>query len=162
MTIWWRFNEGCTRRSEIELTTAQAAGELVMQQAASFGLVYGGCASVRNAADRSLKSLVVGGRSDRELTDNELDELAIIATEIMQSIGPHAGLSEWELSALRDLAEGLTHNEIADLRRVSPATVKKRIERARLRLGARNAVQAVAIATKRGLILNELPGSSET
>lgn len=57
--------------------------------------------------------------------------------------------------ALRDLAAGLTHNEIADLRGVSPATIKKRLERAREVPGARNAVHAVAIATRRGLILRD-------
>ena len=56
---------------------------------------------------------------------------------------------------LRDIAKGMTHNEIADARRISPATVKKRLERAREVLGARNAVHAVAIATRRGLILTD-------
>jgi len=49
----------------------------------------------------------------------------------------------------------MTHNEIADARMISPATVKKRLERARVILGARNGVHAVAIATRRGLILTE-------
>jgi LuxR family transcriptional regulator len=38
---------------------------------------------------------------------------------------------------------------------VSPATIKKRLERAREVLGARNAVHAVAIATRRGLIFTD-------
>ena len=58
---------------------------------------------------------------------------------------------------LRDLAAGQTQKEIAIARQISPETVKKRLERARIALDARNAVHAVAIATKRGLILNDLP-----
>ena len=81
--------------------------------------------------------------------------MASILDEIVSAVGQHAGLTEVELEALRDLAAGLTHNEIADHRGVSPATIKKRLERAREVLGARNAVHAVAIATRRGLIFTD-------
>jgi LuxR family transcriptional regulator len=81
--------------------------------------------------------------------------MAAILEEIVAAVGKQAGLSDVELEALRDLAAGMTHNEIADQRGVSPATIKKRLERAREVLGARNAVQAVAIATRRGLIFSD-------
>jgi len=155
VTFWCRFNEGTTRWSEIEFGALRGPGNLVMQQAESYGLKFGGATAIRNGAEARVKSVLCVAREDRELTDDELASLAEILEQISAAVGRHAGLSEPELEILRDLALGMTHNEIADARRISPATVKKRLERARVVLGARNGVHAVAIAAKRGLILTD-------
>lgn len=154
-TIWSRFHEGRIRWSEIEFPGMRKLGSHVLEQAAKFDLHFGGGASVVNRAGSGIKSLLFGARKDRELTDDELHELSQILEVVVAAVAERARLTPAELEALRDLAEGLTHNEIADRLRVSPSTIKKRIERAREVLGARNAVQAVAIATKRGLILQD-------
>lgn len=153
--LWCRFNQGVTRWSDIEFSALRSVSNIVMEQAQSFGLRYGGAAALCGDAGRVVKSLLCGARDDRELDDAELADLHSILVEIMGAVGQHAGLSEAELEMLRDLGMGLTHNEIADARMISPATVKKRLERARVILGARNGVHAVAIAAKRGLILTD-------
>jgi DNA-binding CsgD family transcriptional regulator len=155
VTLWCRFNEGVTRWSDIEFSALRSVSNIVMEHAQSFGLRYGGATALCSDGGRGVKSLLCGAREDRELDDAELVDLQNILVEIMGAVGQHAGLSEAELETLRDIGMGMTHNEIADARRISPATVKKRLERARVILGARNGVHAVAIAAKRGLILTE-------
>ena len=155
VTLWCRFNEGVTRWSDIEFRALRSVGNHVMDHAQSFGLRFGGAAALHNRSEIGVKSLLCGARDDRELNDAELEGLGEILDELTNAVGQHAGLSEAELDMLRDIAIGMTHNEIADARMISPATVKKRLERARVILGARNGVHAVAIATRRGLILTE-------
>jgi len=155
VTVWCRFNEGAKRWSEIDVGVLKGLGNHVLTHAARYGLVYGGAVSSASKATPNVRSLISGAREDRELTVDELAELSAILDQIVDAVGPNAGLSAAELNTLRDLAMGMTHDEIADLQRISPATVKKRIERVRKVLGARNAVHAVAIATKRGLILTD-------
>lgn len=155
VTLWCRFNEGVTRWSDIEFSAMRSVDNIVIEQAKSFGLRYGGAAALCADAGRGVKNLLCGAREDRELDDVEISDLQAILVEIMGAVGQHAGLSEAELDMLRDIGIGMTHNEIADARRISPPAVKKRLERARVILGAKNGVQAVAIAAKRGLILTD-------
>jgi len=155
VTLWCRFNDGVTRWSTIEFSALRSVGNIVMDQAKTFGLNFGGAATLRSDAGNGVKSLLCGAREDRELDDEELADLENILREITDAVGQHAGLSEVELDMLRDLGMGMTHNEIADARMISPATVKKRLERARVILGAKNGVHAVAIAARRGLILTD-------
>lgn len=155
IVLWCRFKSGTVRWSDIDKGFFQGVGGHVFQHAAKFGLNYGGGVSSCGVSGASTRCLLFGARSDREMTDGELGELEAILDTLIGAVGKHAGLKEVELEALRDIAAGMTHNEIADRHKISPATVKKRIERARTLLGAKNAVHAVAIATKRGLILQE-------
>jgi LuxR family transcriptional regulator len=155
VVVWARFSVGTTRWSEIPTGYSRGAGLHILDHASKFGLNYGGVVSSRGPSGSHCLCVLSGARADRELRLSELQSMAAIFDEIVEAVGEHAGLTEVELEALRDLAAGLTHNEIADQRGVSPATIKKRLERAREVLGARNAVHAVAIATRRGLIFTD-------
>lgn len=155
IVTWARFSVGTTRWSEIPRGYSRGAGLQILEHARQFGLNYGGVVSSRGPAGSHYLCVLSGARIDRELRALELQGLSAILDEIVEAVGQHAGLKEVELEALRDLAAGLTHNEIADKRGVSPATIKKRLEHAREVLGARNAVHAVAIATRRGLIFTD-------
>ncbi|WP_299483260.1 LuxR family transcriptional regulator [uncultured Paracoccus sp.] len=157
VSIWGRFNTGTIRWSEINLGPFTQLGSFVMDQAKKFGLIYGGGAARNEMGTDGTMSFLFGARSDREMTDAELADIGDILNMILQRLGPYSGMSRVELETLRDLAAGQTQKEIAIARQISPETVKKRLERARIALDARNAVHAVAIATKRGLILNDLP-----
>jgi DNA-binding CsgD family transcriptional regulator len=155
VVTWARFSVGTTRWSEIPNAFSRGAGLQILEHARQFGLNYGGVVSSRGPAGSHYLCVLSGAREDRELRALELQSMSAILDEIVEAVGQHAGLKEVELEALRDLAAGLTHNEIADKRGVSPATIKKRLEHAREVLGARNAVHAVAIATRRGLIFTD-------
>jgi DNA-binding CsgD family transcriptional regulator len=51
------------------------------------------------------------------------------------------------------MARGLNANEIAEMLVLSPYTVRKHIQNARERLGARTTAQALSVAMKRGDIV---------
>lgn len=153
VTIWSAANTGTTRWSEINLPLVSGAGQKILSAAAAHGLRYGGLAVMRNDDGRGAKCLLSVARADRELTDGELQAVEAFLAQLTNRLGSHAGLSDEELETLRHLATGMTHEEVAEVMDVSAGAVKKRLERARKILGARNAVHAVAIATKRGLIM---------
>lgn len=150
--LWCHLNVGSIRWSQIDLHTLSRAGDFVRDEAKQFGLNFGGSASTRKGGREHSSGALIGARSDREFTSDELDELLDILDTIVDAVPSKSGLSALELQTLHDLASGLTHRNIADLRGINAATVKKRLERARLALGARNAVQAVAVAASLGLI----------
>ena len=153
VTIWSAANTGTTRWSEINLPLVSKAGSKILNAAAAHGLRFGGLAVTRSDDGRGAKCLLSVARNDRELTDDELRAVEALLELLTNKLGSHAGLSGEELETLRLLATGMTHEEAAVAMDVSAGAVKKRLERARKVLGARNVVHAVAIATKRGLIL---------
>ncbi len=57
-----------------------------------------------------------------------------------------------ELEVLALLAGGRTDGQIAELLRLSPATVQTHVRNAKAKIGARTRAQAVAIALQRGMI----------
>lgn len=151
---WARTNTGRMRWSDLEPSSITAAGAQVMESAKRHGLCYGGGASRHDPGRPALLSFLFCAREDRELTDSELEEVEHILGHILTRIGASRELSGSELDMIDDMALGLSYKQIARKRGISPETVKKRLERARMILGAKNSVQAVAIATRRGLILN--------
>ena len=84
--------------------------------------------------------------------------LTLLATEVFNRLvrlAPYKrreGLSDDERLVLLAVARGRTNEEIAAELGVSPRTVAVRVERASAWLGAKNRVQAVAEAMRRGVI----------
>lgn len=151
--IWATLNTGRIRWSEIRGPFFDLLGTVVYDQAKKYGLNFGASVVLKNNSSHGDRCAIFAARPDREMTDAEITVLEEVLHAAMAGVGQSGGLSEVELETLRDIAAGLSHREIAELRNIAPDTVKKRIERARAALGARNAVHAVSIATKRGLIL---------
>lgn len=154
VSIWSRTNSGRVRWSEIRADSYSPASRHIMTLAREHGLIYGGGISRNRIEETGTLSCLFCAREDRELTDRELDEVECIFNQLLAAIESARPLSEPELAILSDLAHGMPYKEIAHQHGVSAETIKKRLERIRVLLGARNSVQAVAIATKRGLILN--------
>ena len=61
-------------------------------------------------------------------------------------------LTAIEVDTLRYLSHGLSRNDIARLRFVSPETVKSQTELMRAKLAAKTTAHAVAIAFRHGII----------
>jgi DNA-binding CsgD family transcriptional regulator len=154
VALWSLVNCGRTRWSEINVGF-RTTGQRVFEEAKKFGLNFGAACVLRNEKSNRQKCAIFAARTDREFNDSEMQMLEHFLNTTMDRVGAFAGLTEIELETLRDLASGMTHGEIAVLRQISSATVKKRIERARVVLRARNAIHAVSIATKRGLIIEQ-------
>lgn len=155
VNLWARTHSGRIRWSEVPVEKLSPAGTLIMDHAREYGLNYGCGVSRSRIEEYGTLSCLFCAREDRELTDGELDEVEGIFKQLLASIEAARPLSETERAILSDLANGLPYKEVAHRQGVSTETIKKRLERIRDLLGARNSVQAVAIATKRGLILNQ-------
>lgn len=151
--VWATLNTGRIRWSEIKGTIYTFFGSVVFDQAKKHGLRYGASVVVKNAQSNDDRCAIFAARPDRELTDEEIDCLEEVLRATMLRVGKSAGLSQAELETLKDVAAGFSHREIAERQNIAVDTVKKRLERVRKVLGARNAAHAVSIATKRGLIL---------
>ncbi len=63
-----------------------------------------------------------------------------------------AGLTQRESQVLLLVADGLSHDEIAERLQIGPETVRTHVQKARQRLGAENRTHAVATALRLGLI----------
>ena len=152
VAIWSTVNSGTTRWSDLPLWAHTGLSEHVITEGREYGLAYGASVARRNDTCPTLRCVLFAARPDRELTDIEIDYLAEVLDQAMTGIGINSGLSEVELETLRDLAAGLSHQQIAAIREISAQTVRKRIDRAKVVLGARNAMQAVGIAARLGLL----------
>ena len=155
---WSIVNIGTARWSEIR-KSIRVPVDFVLDRAAEHGLRYGAACSIRNSAAKSRRCLLSVARSDRELTDKEIREVYDILTQIVAISDSLSGLSVSDAQTLQFLAQGMTQDEMAFTLGVSTSAIKKRVERVRLKLNARNPAHAVAIAFERGILDIELQDS---
>lgn len=151
MMLWAMTNTGTTRWSEID-TAAKVVSDHVISRALHFGLAFGGIAVRRSRALNNRKCILSVARADRELTDAEIVRIGEILEHVIASHERGLGLSVVELKTIEALAAGLSQDEIATKFESSRDTVKKRIERIRKKLGAKNATHVVSIALSHRLI----------
>lgn len=152
VNVWISLNNGATRWSDLQVVAPTPLVARLFSESAKHGLIFGAVSSLRSHGGTGAKSYLTAARADREVTDTELAELEVILEHLASAIDGRFNLSQVERDALRLLSEGYSYEETADLLTVSRETVKKRAERARKQLGAKNTVHAVTIASKRGLI----------
>lgn len=150
--VWISLNTGSARWSELHTVAPTPLVTRLFSESAKHGLIFGAVSSARGQGGTGAKSYLTAARSDRELTDPELEELEKILESLSGAMDGQSRLSHVERDALRCLSEGYSYEETAEFLTVSQETVKKRAERARKQLGAKNTVHAVAIANRRGLI----------
>ena len=122
----------------------------VMRRAAQHGLIYG--ATFVSQYDRRRSFLSVA-RADREITDHEMQMLDGMLDRWTQAYSATANsLTAEELAALDLISQGAKQSEAAAQLRISLSSLKNRLESAQRKLGARNTINAIAIAVRRELI----------
>ena len=149
---WAAWNEGSTRWSEIRMARALALGDLVLKRATAFGLNYGVIFSHNTPGPGHKKCIFSAARYDREFTVAEISQLETGFYDIVDAVSRTHTLNPGEISVLEGVANGLNQIELAEKLGISKETVKKRLEKARKLLGARNGPQAAAIAVARGIV----------
>ncbi len=143
---------GVTRWSEIQHSRGPTKTAEFLSVARSEGLSYGAAVVRRHKGAPHLKSLVSVARPDRELTDSELIDLAHSFDALLTKLEEHQRPTERQIKVLQLLSEGHTHATCSKELHVSPDTIKREIELVRRVLGAKNATEAVAIATTLKLV----------
>lgn len=135
--IAWGFStEGVTRWSEI--TIPDPFG--IMQQAASYGLVYGASVACGPISSRTIAG---AARSDREFTDPELRTLNEIVLRLHDMTEPPDSLTPAQIEALRCIAAGDRHAAAAAKLGISESALKARLTSARHKLLARTTAEAL-------------------
>ena len=152
VALWCAANTGNIRWSEMSVPALVASKRGVMSRAARVGLNFGAVTSQRNRDLNSQRCALSVCREDRELEPAELDEIADILALVIQHVGPFGGLTPEQLAILSELANGSQISDVARKLMISEPTVKRRLEAARNSLGAKTAMQAVAIVSARGLL----------
>ncbi|WP_176535973.1 LuxR family transcriptional regulator [Thioclava sp. ES.031] len=123
----------------------------VVEMARQMGLLFGATISYNTSSDAGRRSHAVLFRSDRDFTDAELHE-AFQMLKTLHVDASQRSLTDAELEAIRYRADGLLIKQIAAKLAISESGVKARLSSASRKLGARNAIEMLAIATSRRLI----------
>ena len=140
---WTFVNSGVIRWSDIKILDVRG----VMKAAEKYDIRYGVAISLKKGGKRSVLTVA---RGDRELTDAEIDRLAIKFEMWCELATNRAALTSRELNVLRLLRDGLTQRETAERLGIAEVTVRQRTTGATRKLGASNITNAVAIALSRG------------
>ncbi|MBN2741599.1 MAG: autoinducer binding domain-containing protein [Rhodobacteraceae bacterium] len=145
---WIYSNQGAIRWRDI--TLPDPAGVLALARQLDLG--YGATISVSEGADRGRRSYGMLFRKDRELEDSELDQAFQALKRLHSRAQGGPSLTDAEAEAIRMRADGLLLKQIAAELAISESAVKARISSACRKLGARNAIELLAIASSRRLI----------
>ena len=136
LVFWGLGVRGATRWSEIRLPDPFN----IMGQARDFGLKFG---VVVSWGPINSRSIVGTARSDREFTQQEMDDIEDIVKALHEAAEPPTELTEAQVEALRLLAEGYRHTAAAAKLGISESALKARLSSARTRLGARTSAEAL-------------------
>ena len=145
---WIYENNGAVRWSDIDI----ADGRGVLAQAAEYGLRFGAAVCLSGEESHGLRSFATFCRSDREISDDELDDLTGLFRTLHQDLSPPDDITDAEIEALRLVQEGLLLKEAAYRLGISEGAVKQRLRSAKSKLNARTNTQAVSKAATFGLI----------
>jgi two-component system, NarL family, response regulator len=120
--------------------------------------IYDGEEDVRRALKAGAKGYLVKGAEPqqiweavRKVAEGQVLLPPELATKLAESLA-HPELSPRELEVLGHMAEGRTDKEIGRLLSISEHTVKGRVRQILTKLAATRRTEAVAIATRRGLL----------
>lgn len=121
-----------------------------------FGAVGAGADGylLKSASNEVLASAIRQvGRGEKLLSPALVDKLMTEFQELTrQKTRANSGLTDQELTVLHMIADGATNKEIAEKLYWSEVTVKRKAQDIIEKLGAANRAQAVAEATRRGLL----------
>lgn len=145
---WVYQNRGALRWSELGLPDPAN----VMAAASRHGLCFGAAVAVSDDDLKGQRSFGSFARSDREFSDQELEELRAEVEHLHMAKAPPTNLTNAELEALSMVKDGLLMKEIAGLLGVSEGAVQQRLKNAKLKLNATTSSHAVSMASGFGLI----------
>jgi len=146
--IWSMLNSGAMRWSDIPVQDFNG----VLEKAKVFGLNFGVVVSQIQDGRFSILSVA---RSDREYSQSEIDQVKRLLAEALSEQDDALTLKPKELEVLWALSQGASLEEIATEKGIAISTVKKRLNKARVELGAHSTIQAVAQAVRLNLFVDQ-------
>ncbi|SFR50938.1 helix-turn-helix transcriptional regulator [Litoreibacter janthinus] len=143
--LWSVLNSGSKRWSEIRINDFHG----VLEKSKEYGLNFG---VVTSRLENGRFSILSVARADREYTDAEIDLCKGLLDKAVLEGGTIALLKPTERDVLWALSQGETLKDFAEQTGVPISTIKDRLRRARIALGAKTAAQAVAEAIRKKLL----------
>ena len=145
LVFWGLGAKGHTRWSAIKLPDPFN----ILGQALSHGLAYGAVVSCGPITSRTIVGIA---HNEREFTDEEISETVKIVHNLHLAAEPPTELTPAQIEALRLLADGDRHAAAAAKLGISESAFKRRVQSARVRLGARTTAQALRKAREYQLL----------
>ncbi len=124
--------------------------------------VHGGCCLSAFVVSTKTNSL-----ADKKLLEKYTESITLIGHHIYSEVHrlqehenthPNSDLSDKEIAAIAQLAAGNNVEKIAETLHITKAAVNARIDRAKLKLGAKNREQLVLYAASRNILPHNLSG----
>lgn len=144
--VSWGFSQTGTRRwSALDFPDPHD----VLGQAKEFGLNFGVAVAHGPTSSRTIGGLA---RSDREFTDDEIDQIHQTIKLLHEESTPPESLTPAQRHALRLVASGHRYAEAAALLGISESALKARLKSARERLYARTTAEAIQRAQEYQLL----------
>jgi DNA-binding CsgD family transcriptional regulator len=78
------------------------------------------------------------------------EDVIILIEPVSRGLGSMASLTKREIQVLTLIRQGMTSRRIAAELKVAHSTIRRHVENARMKLGARNRAEAVALAIEQG------------
>ena len=144
---WVYDNGGTTSWSAIDIDDPRS----VMRQAAEYDLNFGAAVCVVDSYDPGIRTFGSFARSDREFTDEEIEQIKAHLGDLHRLEPLRAQLTDAEIRALAMMRTGLLNKEIAYELDISESAVKQRLRNAKTKLSAKTTLHAVTLAERRGL-----------
>lgn len=145
-TIAWGFNTtGACRWSDFGIPDMFG----ILEQARSFGLVYGVTVSCGPIGSRTIASF---SRADREYESSEMEQIELVVQRLHDITEPPESLTRPQIEALNCLASGMRHAAAAAKIGISESAFKARLNSVRLKLLARTNVEALQRAKEYKLL----------
>lgn len=145
LVAWGVANQGCSRWSALGIPDPND----VLKQAREFDLNYGVAVSCGLETSRTMGGFA---RSDREFTDQEIQDVHEIVLHIHRETAPGADLTDAQVEVLRLLAGGRTVAQAASDLGISESAVNSRLKTAGERLLTRSTAETVQLATEYRLL----------
>lgn len=150
---WGLANTGWERWSSLPqefFVTPRA--QLVMDDAASFGLKFGIVMVIESNQPDPKKTFFGAARSDREVSNAEVATILQTLESITKALDSFTNLTTDERIVLELRGQGQSVKEISQNLKISAATVKNRLHSGQKRLNAQNPTQTLLLAQSARLI----------
>ncbi|RJE78870.1 autoinducer binding domain-containing protein [Paracoccus sp. JM45] len=121
----------------------------ILREAANHGLTFGLTVAHGPISSRTIASFA---RPDRELTDNEIEDISVTIERLHDITEPPASLTKAQKEALRCIAQGDRHAAAAAKLGITESAFKARLISVRERLKARTTAEALQRAKEYRLL----------
>ncbi|MEJ6709031.1 MAG: autoinducer binding domain-containing protein [Amylibacter sp.] len=145
LVAWGVANQGCSRWSALTVPDPNN----VLKQAREFDLNYGIAVSCGLETSRTIGGFA---RSDREFTDQEIQDVHDIVLHMHRETAPDVSLTPPQVAALRLLADGRSTAQAATDLGITERAVKSRLKTAGERLLTRSTAETLQLAIEYRLL----------